>query len=443
MVNLNDENLIKLRFNNGKLILPYFRYELLCFLDQKAPTLSGEKRHKKIKLAQRFWRILRNLKLPLSKKIVLFTSTLFEIKDSESGSYYNCLDGYYYNLYPNDTLIIEDCDSQYNWRTIGSYANFSTIRSLIDLISSTLASILNRVHKQRNDDYDYLIKKYPGFFSQDLLSCTDYRVNIYSFLIRFLLKMIRPSLIGINCGTYGQTYGILINEARKLNIKTFEMQHGIITDTHLAYHTENYIRDSKEFREYLPDYLLTFGEYWHKSINLFNELIAVGNPHLSKFLSNNNADIKQDFLIISQDTVRNELIAFTKELATYKKESKILYRLHPKELIDDYAKEFQPFNNIVLTTSTVNLYIDILQSKVVIGAYSTVLYEALAFNKPVYILDLPLSRRYLSETIFGKWIKNAYEIDSFLNENLMVDNEMIWKSNFDNNIKSFYSTVLS
>lgn len=66
-----------------------------------------------------FFRLFSNLiRIRVKKKkLVFFSSTLFNVEvEGEKGIYYNSMDGYYYDLFPEDSLLIEDADEEFKWR---------------------------------------------------------------------------------------------------------------------------------------------------------------------------------------------------------------------------------------------------------------------------------------------------------------------------------------
>lgn len=432
---LEDIKLLDLRFSNGMLMLPYIRYKLMCSINQDNTSASIKKRISRIIVLKR---LLSNLsKFAIRRKnLVYFSSTLFNIESEKNkGTFYNSLDGYYYNIFPNDSLLIEDADENMSWRTKDSYDSLSFVNTFLLCISSLLANIFNKIKPIHVSDFDYLEKKYTGVFSMIELGRIDYFCRIYSYLIKRILKKIGCRLIAVNCGTYGQAYALLIKAAHDLGIKVIEIQHGAITANHLAYHADSFIVQDKEFATYIPDCLYTFGDYWKQYIGWKYDIVSVGNPHLNNHVARYaNEEVAIDYLVISQPSLRNDLLAFVNELASNFVEKSIVVRLHPRDDIDFYRKSFESIPNVSFSFSSVNLYKDISRSHYVIGGYSTCLFEALAFHKSPIIIDTPLVRKYFPANI-GIWVKTVSELENKQKEITSVDTSYFWADDFDNKVK--------
>lgn len=355
---LEDQKLLTLRFSNGLLILPTIRYRLMCHKNQCSITTIKEKKSK--------WFMYKSLIQGLTrlkikrKKILFFSSTLFNVEAEEKGHFFNSLDGYYYNIFPNDSLLIEDADEYYTWRTNNSYKDLSFIKTYIILFCTKISSICNKIKPIKNPDFNYIINNYPNIYSQSELSYWDYFNRIYYNCIRLFLKITKCKLIAVNCGSYGEISAPLIKAAHDLHIKVIEMQHGAITSEHAAYHADDFIVKDLEYSTYLPDSLYTFGKYWSRNIDWNYNIIPVGNPYLNNYVSKfNNNKINNDFLIISQPALCNEIISFAKELSVVFPDKKIRIRLHPKDSLEYYQREIKNLSNITLTVSSENLYKDI------------------------------------------------------------------------------------
>lgn len=73
------------------------------------------------------------------------------------------MDGYYYNLFPNDSLLIEDADDEFRWRTKNSYRAMSFIKTYLLSFSFSLSRILNKIKPIRRTDFGYILKTIRTF----------------------------------------------------------------------------------------------------------------------------------------------------------------------------------------------------------------------------------------------------------------------------------------
>lgn len=431
---LEDKKLLNLRFSNGMLILPFIRYELMCHINDNQTSASVVKYPSKRKKLFRIFLNLLKIRFKRSD-IVYFSSTLFNTKD-EKGFFFNSLHGYYYNLFPRNSLLIEDADEQMEWRTMDSYTNLSFINTYILFFSSLFANISNKLRKVNNPDFNYIVDKYSTKFTVEQLSYCDYLNRFYSFFLKLLFKRCRCKVIFVNCGAYGGVFALLIKTASDLGIKVIEIQHGSIDGNHLAYHTDQFIANDKEYLTYLPSSFWTFGEYWTQYIEWKFEIIPVGNPHLNKYSSLYDSDKKIiDYLIISQPAIRDDLLTFVADLAERVLDKSIVIRLHPRDDKSFYAKALSSYTNVSFSNSTINLYSDIACSQYIVGGFSTCLYEALAFRKNPIIIETPLVRNCFPRNI-GEWVTNASELLQMESlQGVSVEVEYYWKGNFEENVK--------
>jgi hypothetical protein len=202
-------------------------------------------------------------------------------------------------------------------------------------------------------------------------------------------------LLFVNCGAYGASNAILISEAKALGIRTAEMQHGVIDTSHYAYNYSEEIARSPVYSGYLPDYLLTFGEFWHGCMNNSCAKVSVGHPHLSKIREQFvDKSVPGSFLVISQWTITDELIIAALKIRQAYPHAKIRYRLHPAEMLSAPQKQCLLAKGIEVANSSSDIYSEFALFENVVGCYSTALYEAKAFGKKVLIIKHPFAFQY-------------------------------------------------
>lgn len=435
---MND--VLSLRFSNGQLIYPFLRCSIVSSENKTTPKMDGKAVPKKQGILKKFIGNLCMIKIK-KRNLVFFSSTLFNIKD-ENGKFINQLDGYYCDLYPNDCLLVENSRGVFDWIAKDTYPCLSFVNTYFLYISYILARLSLKVKDVNNPDLNAFLSKYSKLFTLYNLKLIDRQVCVYQKIIRWFLKKTHCKVLFVNCGCYGEFQGIVINVARKLGVKTIELQHGSIASEHKAYNPTTVEKECKELYQYLPEEIWTFGDYWSKSVGWNIKKVSIGNPHLNNYV-NKYRDCKTlyDYLIISQWTLYEDIKSFVKALAARFPNKKIAIRLHPADDRHVYDDILTLFGNIELTDTTKNLYDDIGKSKCVIGGYSTCLYEALAFNKPLVIIDCDLSRKYF-DTQIGCWTKEPiaiHEITENTNENVMSS---IWKTDFSENVNKEISRIL-
>ncbi len=251
---------------------------------------------------------------------------------------------------------------------------------------------------------------------------------------------------------------LIVNICNEKNIPTIELQHGIITYSDPFEHKTYDIKDCND----VPTYLFSFGERLVDRNYLTTKdenLKVVGYPFLEKKFSEQYelpAMLKEEekyILISSQAMIGKQISEFASELADLlakHTDYKIIYKYHPDELNEQY--ECLDKDNII---SVKNFGEEIYKyqkfSFVQIGAYSTSLYEGIAFGLPTIILrGFKNSNRTIDTLSFmGKGVytvdnpKEALEvIESMLEQPEMSDVNQIWKSNSIENMEKQLKKII-
>ena len=164
---------------------------------------------------------------------------------------------------------------------------------------------------------------------------------------------------------------------------------------------------------------------------------------------------QQQILFISQGVIGKYLSKLAYETASNINDSKnynFIYKLHPgeygtwRENYDYLTKAVGEFDNFtVIDKSEPPLYELFAESHYQIGAFSTAIYEGLAFNCKTFIIDVP-GVEYLDDLIdkdIVKKVKNSEELINYINnENISIqeyDKDYFFK-NFDETI---FKNILS
>lgn len=170
--------------------------------------------------------------------------------------------------------------------------------------------------------------------------------------------------------------------SKKLNIETFELQHGITHSYTVLYSTQ--------YNEYVdPNYFLSFGSFWRG--NQFGipieKIQNLGWAYKELVLKNslkNQSLLANQVLVISDSVISSEILINAIELA--KNNLNIIFnvRLHPQENPNKkLIEEINKLNNIKIVDNSIESSIAILKYKYILGTNSSVLYEAISLNKRV------------------------------------------------------------
>ena len=268
----------------------------------------------------------------------------------------------------------------------------------------------------------------------------------------------------------------LVAACKKRNIEIIELQHGTISPYHLGYsYPEKTMKSNNEIKEieYFPDKILSFGDYWKNACPFpidNNNIISMGFPYFeensktymeiaeNKIKENNGEDDfkkNKQILFISQGVIGKYLSKLAYETAeninNKDNDYQIIYKLHPGEYgtwRENYeylikaTNEFDDFE--VIDESQPPLYELFAKSHYQIGAFSTAIYEGLAFNCKTFIIDVP-GVEYLDDLIdknIVKKVKNSEEVINYINEEKIDLQEYDKNFFFKNYDSSIFNDIL-
>lgn len=280
----------------------------------------------------------------------------------------------------------------------------------------------------------------------------------------------------------------LVAACKKMNIEIIELQHGTISPYHLGYsYPENTMKSNGEIKEieYFPDKILSFGDYWKNACPFpiaEDKIISMGFPYFEEnsktFMEmaenknkeedeGNPADENKQILFISQGVIGKYLSELAYETAkkinienknqNYDQNNdqnnnyQFIYKLHPGEYgtwrenyeyLNKATSEFDNFK--VIDESQPPLYELFAKSHYQVGAFSTAIYEGLAFNCKTFIIDVP-GVEYLDDLIeknIVKKVKNSEELIDYIIKD--ENNEIEFKEyNKDYFFKNFDKTIFN
>ena len=212
-----------------------------------------------------------------------------------------------------------------------------------------------------------------------------------------LLDQVRPRLV-VMAVHYSHRNIPLTRVARRRGIPVAELQHGFIGADHLAYTLAPGRRPSG-----FPDYLLTFGDWWREctpGLPLDAEHCpAVGYAWLDEHRAaarsrSSDGEVgtqPRTVLFISQGTIGRPLSEVAAELARSTAESgvRVRFKLHPSEL-EGWRGRYPALVGAPLEVmdQPSPLYDAFVDNEIVVGVYSTALFEGLAFGRPTCVVRL-------------------------------------------------------
>jgi hypothetical protein len=215
---------------------------------------------------------------------------------------------------------------------------------------------------------------------------------------------------------YGGTAISIIHAARLCGMVVAEYQHGAISKGHDGYNVAEALATSHSFKAVLPDYLLTYGNWWSNQTNMPVQKIAIGNPHLTETLRSLRpvSHMRSQVLILGDGIETKMYLDLARKIVKLVKEQAmaVVFRPHPFER-DQVKSSILPDG--VRLDSHADIYSSLKESSVVISELSTGLFEAVGLVDKVLLWETDKSRFAFPEIPF-KSFSTMDELESILND---------------------------
>lgn len=378
------------------------------------------------------------------KDILIFGAGINNV--FENKYYINRLYDYFWKAFNDKTLLLESSNKftyptpRFNKEVL--YSDFipvisktlSTFIKLqekdIKIIEKFLSKLKEQVYKVTNLD----VSEYVNENKSRLLNLIS-KVGSRIFFYKKLLELVKPKLIIIEDAHYG-AYTDLIYLSKQMNIKVAEYQHGFISAKHLSYNFHLSIHS--DLKEYLPDYMLFWGQYWAEGTSIPGEKVIIGFPYIEE--KSKNIIKEKIILVISGGNIPNDIVDFGLKLIKIPKlkHYKIFFRPHPSErpaIEERYSLLLE--NGYELDTG--NLYESLKTAEICVGLEaSTVLFEAIAYNCKAFLkLSDASSIFYEDHFPFNKFESIEQFLDMLDNSTIREDKNFIFAENPIENFRDF------
>lgn len=172
--------------------------------------------------------------------------------------------------------------------------------------------------------------------------------------------------------------------AQSLGIKVIELQCGVFSPYNVQFSWPG-----RPNIPYLPDEILTWGEYWTTGIDnsgLQKIFVSGATAEFEEVRQRQTSHKPQTIAVMSQPLIGAELYAASLKLALMRPDYKVVFKMHPKDNIDEFIGD-QPVNFSIAPESSRSL--DLLaESEICVGVFSTTLIEAAGLGSKVAMLKL-------------------------------------------------------
>jgi len=296
------------------------------------------------------------------------------------------------------------------------YRSYEPIEKMAHALSRPLRKSISLAERSAA-----FVKKVEGVFGQNLEDETRLRwkarvhesaakMGALQDLHEKLFQSWRFKVALLEDAHYGDM-ALLLRSANRAGATTSEIQHGILDKNHTAYAMSAKTRARLNELDMLPRNFLVWGRFWGESLDSSIRAIPVGKdgaPHRAKAFPTQGSKGKRLLVISSGCSVKlwNDLlplIAADVSAIGWK----IRFRPHPNERA--IAARLFPLRPPVDLDPYPRLADSLSEASVVLGDFSTVLYEAAEAGVPVILWENEGSRLY-SDPRLGVQIRRREEL---------------------------------
>ncbi len=226
-----------------------------------------------------------------------------------------------------------------------------------------------------------------------LLADINHVLVRHRFLYPRLKEMIgkmRPRAI-IETFSYELIRQTINKIASEYHIPVVELQHGTMGRYHIAYNIIGGV-----IPETFPDYIFVWGQFWKDQTRFpidSNRVISTGFPYFEKQIREKGRQKKERaVLFVSQPTIGDQLARIAGELAGRQQDYRVIYKLHPGEVITARQRYKMLYENPaieVVENSSTKIYDLFAVCEFQVGVYSTAIIEGIGFGLQTIVVKLP------------------------------------------------------
>jgi hypothetical protein len=221
-----------------------------------------------------------------------------------------------------------------------------------------------------------------------------YRIEygLWFHFFSLVFRIHKPKKVFFVSGVY---FTPMLAAAENKGIQTFEIQHGVINEYHLAYHFPGLDR-----KGFFSNGLLLLSDYWKSKAQYpaGTQLISIGNDAFNSSRKDILSKSKKSVVFLSQPIIAKSLIDFLYQNIDFFNDHsyKINYKLHPSEYINwernyPILKEMEKRGALEVISTHPLLNTLLNESEYIFGVSSTAIYEGLDRLCKVFIVKLPSS----------------------------------------------------
>lgn len=383
--------------------------------------------------------------------IVFLYFSVGNIKD-ESGNYVNRIHDEFVSYHTNTAII----ETDFFFRHLQPKKYLTYTSDFIDILNLFGEKILPLNKKDRETIaklMNYLKSNIPFFIAPDewnniqteMIRYAKTNRYIYSYY-KLVFKRQRPKLVFVAQGCYGNHAACKLKLLSDMKIPTAEIQHGLVNRTHRAYNYSNSIFESTEYQEYMPGTFLTFGSFWKQAVRLPIETRVLGSANFGKNISSIKAsEYTGEMAVLILPSEDKDWLELTKYVIRQLPQRQIIIKVHPRKEKHFFVyRELQSANIKVYMKE--NIYDFFAMTDCVVGDNTTVLYEAQALGKKVFVWDNERSKACIYEEL-GTWFETGEELVGLLKgitevKKVSEPQEELFSLNMEKNYREYIKQFL-
>lgn len=448
----NDPSILRFRNEYGDPIWMFMRYEVLYSIMSKymfKTTIVHKSRPVGVNISTYMIKaLLNNAHFQFRKKSAKVTFYATSRGVIKKGIYLNQYVDHLASLLQDDAVTIEH--PPLDWKWYPKRLNNNVIYNAPNLVlSSAFIKVSHKDTEEIKKLISYVSRRVFDLFgfTLDKSDCdyifktTSYEMSRMVTHAKWILKQIRAydSQLAIIVGGSYSRYIPIIRLLKSHGIKTADLQHGYITSTNPVYNYALALLGEDYINKAIPDYLLTYGEWWNNQSNLpYEKKIVIGNPFRKEMVNKFNRNKKRDKIVII-GCARNTLqyMELAEKLNSISNELEVVFRPHPTERYDTIQISNSSQAKFIVDYQT-DLYQLLEETQVVISEISTVLFEAVGIVPRIIVWRTEFSKSILPECPFENFSVFS-ELIEIINSNMVempIENRF-WNSNWESNFKQF------
>ena len=399
----NNSQLYEFRFEDTK--VPMWMYIRSWFIGAITDKI-GEKESNDIwkeKMSRPFIKksvinkyVIRNPFLSHQRDILFAFWGYSELRQHDDGLVYEDFIMPFLQMFPDNTTTLMDGKILNRYELDCVHPNWKMDDIFMDIIKWNKGLIKTpdiNVKDRKNIKglMNFLNHNCPLQVDKDLRSTTVRKLEDISRISTQMIKVcetylrvVKPKVVVICCASYPNILRTsMILACRNKNVITAELQHGLTCRYNAHYQYCNYILNNSDCYKMLPDYYLTFGEYWSSQVKIPQKcnIISYAKTVIKNKIPNNNK------ILFCAGINFDEYINFlNKVMPKVDIDVEIYFRFHPRYSSKKQRGRFRRYlkypNFFMADEKDLSFYMK--ECRYVIQDGSTICYEALFAGRVVF-----------------------------------------------------------